>query len=199
MHFHPNHIFMFHCLVQGGFSSASAQSWQWDRLMQWAVWGRRHPIARIKVLLQRDRKSMLCNVWESSDLHGSEMGRKMSLWLWGLGWGSGGLVQISAASFPCECQKDPCSLLDIKNSENLTRNHLPPLAPKYSESWVFSSPGASMPVDKIGLIVVSCFVDETKTVGGGAAQAVLHSVDAIMRENVLYLELCPGDVHEQLI
>lgn len=37
-----------------------------------------------------------------------------------------------------------------------------------------------MPVDKIGLIVVSCFVDETKTVGGGAAQAVLHSVDAIM-------------------
>lgn len=64
---------------------------------------------------------------------------------------------------------------------------------------MLSSPNASMPVDKIGLIVVPCLVDETKTAGGGAAQAVLHSVDAIMRENVLYLELCPGDVHEQLI
>lgn len=131
-HFHPNHIFMFHCLVQRRFSSASAQSWQWDSLMQWAVWGRKHPIARIKVLLQRDRKSTLCNVWDSSDIHGNEMGRKMSLWLWGLGWGSGDLVEISAASFPSKCQKDPCSLLDIKNSENMTRNHLPSLAPKYS-------------------------------------------------------------------
>lgn len=118
-----------------------------------------------------------------------------------------GSSPLSAAHILCESQQVPYSLLDFWTSMQMW--DFSQLCDEFWKTdkessaffstkilfnwWMFSSPSASIPFCKI---VISCLVDETKTIGGGAVQTVLRYMGAIRRENVLlYLALGHGDTH----